>query len=332
MAGLVDDLVDVARISRGKIRLQHTRLELNELLRQTAKNHRSLFARSGIDLDVSIVDQPLHLNGDSARLAQAIGNLLHNSTKFTPRGGRTTLSLQRGDGDLAVIRVRDNGIGIPAETLSRLFEPFVAGTAIERSEGGLGLGLALAKGLVNMHGGSISATSDGVGKGAEFVVRLPLVKIVPIEVSGTPTANGTGHRVLIIEDSIDSADSLGELLEDDGHQIVVAYNGAEGIAKAHAFQPEFVLCDLGLPDITGYEVARTLLADDALNRACLVALSGYALPQDIQHATEAGFAHYLAKPFDLEKLRALLSFKGERVSVSRIVAQASEAPGPEPVL
>src|SRR6202158_1688712 len=251
MAGLVDDLVDVARISRGKIRLQHTRLELNELLLQTAKNHRSLFARSGVDLDVSIVDQPLHLNGDSARLAQAIGNLLHNSTKFTPRGGRTTLSLQRGDGDLAVIRVRDNGIGIPAETLSRLFEPFVAGTAIERSEGGLGLGLALAKGLVNMHGGSISATSDGVGKGAEFVVRLPLVKIVPIEVRGSPTANDTGcHRGLIIEDRLDSAASLGELLEDDGHQTVVAYNGVEGIAKAHAFQPEFVLCDLGLPDIT----------------------------------------------------------------------------------
>jgi two-component system CheB/CheR fusion protein len=157
-----------------------------------------------------------------------------------------------------VIWVRDNGIGISAEILSRLFEPFVAGTTIERSEGGFGLGLALAKGLVNLHGGSISATSDGVGKGAEFVVRLPLVKAPPVEVSGAPTANGTlCRRVLIIEDSIDSADSLGELLEQDGHQTVVAYNGVEGIAKAHAFQPEVVLCDLGLPDISGYEVART---------------------------------------------------------------------------
>ena len=209
----------------------------------------------------------------------------------------------------ATLRVSDNGVGIEPLILRRLFEPFMQAEAtLDRSKGGLGLGLALVKGLVEMHGGDVCAHSDGPGKGAEFVVELPLEakpadEALPREVGGEQIR----RRVLIIEDNIDAADSLREVLAFGDHVVEVAYNGPGGLARAREFKPEVVLCDIGLPGMDGFEVARALRADDALKGVFLVALSGYAFPEDLQRAQEAGFDRHLAKPPSIEKIEEALA-------------------------
>ena len=256
-------------------------------------------------LEVQSLSQQVFVDADWNRIAQAVGNLLLNAAKFTPATGRVTVALSVDpSARQAVLRVADTGVGIDPELLPQLFEPFVqADATLDRSKGGLGLGLALVKGLVEQHGGTVAATSEGQGRGAEFTVRLPLdVAVQPEGDVAGAAVRKPQRRVLIIEDNKDAADTLQEVLELDGHEVAVAYSGPEGLARAREFHPDLVLCDIGLPGMDGYAVARLFRADEALRHAHLVALSGYALPEDLQRAAEAGFERHIAKPPTFEKI------------------------------
>jgi PAS domain S-box-containing protein len=327
---LVDDLLDVARITRNAIRLQRARLSLDEVVRRAAEDHRPLFEKSGIHLEIAEAPEPVFVDADWARISQIVGNLLENAAKFTARGGSASISVEREPLlRRAIIRVKDTGSGMSAELVERLFQPFMqADRTLDRSRGGLGLGLAVAKGLVELHGGGIHAQSDGAGLGSEFVVSLPLDEreLGCDRAIASPAAPGRSQRVLIIEDNADAADSLREVLELDAHVVEVAYDGPEGIAKARQFKPEVVLCDIGLPGMDGYEVARTFRADEALRGAFLVALSGYALPEDVRRAAAAGFRHHLAKPPSLEELESILGSVGPRSDAPAGAAHAGASP------
>jgi PAS domain S-box-containing protein len=308
---LVDDLLDVTRISRGKIQLRRERIQLGDLVRHTVEDHHGGFEERRIELRLAVPASPLFIEGDPVRIAQIVGNLLQNALKFTESGGTVTVSLEedrsRGQG---VVKVRDDGAGLAPEMLSRIFEPFIqADTTLDRSKGGLGLGLALARGLTESHGGSIGASSDGPGKGSEFSIRLPLSEAPPasaIAASNAPGA-GTGRRVLLIDDNVDAAESLREVLELGGHRVVVASNGPDGLARARAHKPEVVVCDIGLPAMDGYAVARAFRADAALREIRLIALSGYAAAEDLEQSRAAGFEAHLAKPPMLDLLEELIS-------------------------
>jgi PAS domain S-box-containing protein len=309
LAHLVDDLLDVTRITRNKIQLQRQTLDLNELVRHTVEDHRTLFDRADVRVEFHSAAQPMFVSADRNRLVQVIGNLLQNAAKFTGRGGETRITISADATERrALIQVADTGVGMTPELVARLFQPFSqADSTLDRSKGGLGLGLALAKGLVELHGGDIAVRSAGLGQGAEFVVSLPLA----MEDAAAPQAGDSaskGHRrVLIIEDNVDAADSLRDVLAFGEHEVEVAYNGLQGIAKAKEFRPDVVLCDIGLPMMDGFEVARAFRADEALKGVFLVALSGYALPEDVARAQAAGFDRHLAKPPSLEKLEEILA-------------------------
>jgi PAS domain S-box-containing protein len=307
---LVDDLLDVTRVSRNKIQLQRRSLELNDLVGRAVDDHRSLFEGKAVTVEATFAPERLPMRGDVERLAQVVGNLLQNAAKFTPAGGRVRVSTASAPSKArAILRVLDTGVGIEPELLRHLFQPFIQAEAtLDRSQAGLGLGLALVKGLVEMHGGEVHAHSDGAGQGAEFVVEFPLDQAAGAEPSTSPAGpEGRSRRVLVIEDNRDAADSLREVLEFGAHIVEVAYNGPDGLHRARTFKPEIVLCDIGLPGMDGYEVARAFRADPALKGVFLVALSGYAQPEDLQRAREAGFDKHLAKPSSLEKLEELLA-------------------------
>jgi two-component system CheB/CheR fusion protein len=310
LAELVDDLLDITRISQGKIRLERRRVELNDLVRQTVDDHRSLFEENGVRLDTTLTGTPVFVSADPTRLAQVLGNLLGNAAKFAGRGGFARVNVSTDPQTRrATIVVSDGGAGITKETLAHLFEPFMQGEAtLDRSKGGLGLGLALAQELVTLHDGEICAHSDGAGQGAEFAVSIPhdQTEATPEEPTA-PRQAPACRRVLIIEDNVDAADSLREVLELDAHQVAVAHDGLRGLALARAFHPDVVLCDIGLPKMSGYDVARAFRADPGLAHTFLVALTGYALPEDLQQAADAGFDRHLAKPLSLEALEALLA-------------------------
>jgi PAS domain S-box-containing protein len=315
LSSLVNDLLDVTRIARNKAQLQKERVELNEIVRRAVEDHRGLFERARITLDLTPAPRPVFLLADRTRVAQVAGNLLQNAAKFTNPGGATRVSVDT-DGDDAVLRVRDDGAGMAQETLDRLFQPFIqADQTLDRSKGGLGLGLALVKGLVELHGGSVAAHSEGLGKGSELVVRLPVDAAAPPDCEQTvaPVAHSR-RRVLIIEDNSDAADSLQDALLLGGHEVEVAPDGRAGIDKARAFRPDVIFCDIGLPGMDGFAVARTLRADLLLKGTFLVALSGYALPEDLQRSAEAGFDRHLAKPPRLELLEQLLAESPKRSS------------------
>ena len=310
MTRLIDDLLDVTRIERGKIQMQREPVDLGELVLRTVEDHRSTFVAHGVELEVAIGDQALQVHGDRIRLAQALGNLLSNAAKFTPARGRARIALERdAQGGQAIIRVRDSGAGIAADLLPHLFRPFVQGNSgLDRTRGGLGLGLALVKGVVEMHGGTVAAHSEGPGTGAEFTIRLPLGEGAPAaaEAARARVPGRAPRRALIIEDNVDAAHSLREVFELGKHEIEIAYNGPEGLMKARELKPEVVLCDIGLPEMDGYAVARAFRDDEALRATYLVAVTGYALPEDVARAKEAGFDQHLAKPFSLEKLEEVL--------------------------
>lgn len=310
LSRLVDDLLEVTRLTRNKIELQPVRLDLNELVRRTAEDHRSLFEKADVKLVVEHAPEPVFVRGDSNRLAQVVGNLLHNAAKFTPRGGQTTVSVAiEHSPDRALLRVADTGVGMAPDLLASLFEPFVqAGQGLDRSKGGLGLGLALVKGMVELHGGGVEARSDGRGSGTVIIVRLPLGSPA---IAGIAAVAETGRRapmrVLVIEDNRDAAESLREAVSLGDDEVDVAYNGSDGIRRAREFRPDVVFCDIGLPDMDGYAVARALRADEHLSSIFLVALTGYALPEDVAKAKEAGFHRHVAKPSSMEKIGAALS-------------------------
>jgi PAS domain S-box-containing protein len=309
LARLVDDLLDVTRLTRGKLRLSMQRLDLASLVRHTIQDHLRQFEHAGIALEVSIQSEtPLWLEGDSARLAQALGNLLSNAAKFTPKGGQVRLTVENQTGEMAVLRLSDTGIGIAPDFVHRLFEPFVqADSALDRSHGGLGLGLTLVKGVVEAHGGSVEAQSSGPGTGSTFVLRLPIEcrNTLGSEMESA-TTSPPSLRILIIEDNMDAADTLRDLLELKGHQVNVAYTGNDGVTLAKETKPNLVLCDIGLPGFDGYCVARAIRKEPSLAATRLVALSGYTQPRDVLSGREAGFDDHVAKPVTLERLEAVL--------------------------
>ena len=308
LSNLVNDLLDVTRITRNKIRLQKQRLEINDLVRRAVEDNRSSFDRSQVRLSCDFASTPVWINADGTRVAQMVGNLLQNAAKFTLSGGRAHVSVAAEAGD-AVICVVDNGIGMSPDTVARLFQPFMqAEQSLDRSKGGLGLGLSLIKGLAELHGGSIAAQSDGLGKGAAFVIRLPLDEGAAFEeVVLRAVGPRISRRILIIEDNPDAAESLREALELGEHEVEVAHNGPDGLEKARALRPDVVLCDIGLPGMDGYDVARAVRHDPALQSTVLVALSGYALPGDVERAAQAGFQHHLAKPPSVIALERVLA-------------------------
>jgi len=305
MARLVEDLLDVSRIAEGKIRLKKELVNLTEAVRRTVDDHRSLFQRKGIAVTYHGAPEPAWIEADATRVAQIVGNLLQNAAKFTNAGGHVDVVLTAEEGH-AVLRVRDDGEGMDEATLGKLFQTFVqAERTLARTQGGLGLGLALARRLVELQGGTVTASSEGLGLGTEFVVKLPLAEVSAVPSAGISIPSGLTRQVLLVEDNGDAAETLRDVLELEGHQVQVVHSGQDAIDTALAQQPDVVLCDLGLPDLDGFEVARRLRA--AGSGSYLVALTGYVSPTDAERARQAGFDAHLAKPPDLPRLLAVLA-------------------------
>jgi len=303
---LVDDLLDLTRISKGKVDLKAEVVDLRETVRRTRDDHRETFEQRGIDLRLTEPAGPLFVRGDPARLTQVVGNLLHNAAKFTPSGGVTNITVSAVAGG-AEVRVRDSGVGMEAGQIERLFEPFEqAERGPARPYGGLGLGLWLSRALVELHGGTVTGTSEGLGRGSEFVVSLPLTSLAVANTLTTPQ-KVPPRSIVIVEDNDDAAWTLAEVLTFGGHKVEVAANGRAGIDLVRRVRPDIVFCDIGLPDLSGYAVAKAIRSDEALRATRLVAVSGYAQPEDRKGAREAGFDAHLAKPADLDAVNNLLA-------------------------
>jgi signal transduction histidine kinase/CHASE1-domain containing sensor protein/CheY-like chemotaxis protein len=307
MVRIVDDLLDVSRISRGKIELRKHRLAVREALARAADAVLAQARSRGQKLQVRFPARPLLIDADPVRLEQILGNLLTNAIKYTPQGGEVELSAA-ADGETLEIRVRDTGIGISRESLRLLFEPFVqVAGAKDYATGGLGIGLALVRGLVALHGGSVHAESLGPGKGSTFVVRLPGVVegVTPVEVH-PPARAALPGRVLVVDDNVDAAMTLSEAVRFDGHDVRVAHDGPSALQEAAAFSPEVVLLDIGLPGMDGYEVVRRLRELPQTHGALIVALTGFGQDSDRRRAIAAGFDDHLVKPVDLDTVTAVL--------------------------
>lgn len=319
MARLIDDLLDLSRISEGKISLRTHRVDLVEVARLAAEDHRPVFAAATLAIHVEAQGGPLWVDGDPVRLAQILGNLLHNAVKFSNPGGAVRVSVRR-DTDDAVLAVQDAGIGMSPETLATAFQPFSqADEAAERNRGGLGLGLALVKGLVELHRGTVEAKSPGIGRGSTFTIRLPLARRDRPEGGNQHAVVASkAARVLVIDDSRDACLSLSRLLELSGHVVAVALDGPRGVERAHAFRPDVVLCDINLQsEMSGYAVAQTLRRDPRLKSAFLVAITGYGQDEDRRRAIAAGFDRHLTKPVGYEALQSLLASLLGEVSAPR---------------
>jgi signal transduction histidine kinase/ActR/RegA family two-component response regulator len=311
MTRLVDDLLDVSRISRGKVKLQKEPVDLAAVVGRAVEISRPLVDARRHELAVTLPPEPVRLEADAARLAQVVANLLNNAAKYTEAGGQIWLSVERDDGE-AVVRVRDTGVGIPAEMLVQVFDLFTQVThSLDRSHGGLGIGLTLAKSLVEMHGGSVRAHSDGPGKGSEFVVRLPLLTPLRSEGSGPgvngPLAESSARRILVVDGNVDAADSLAVLLRLMGNDVRTAHDGPAALEAARAYRPDVVLLDIGLPRMSGYEVCRRLREGHFASGPLVVALTGYGQDEDRRHIREAGFDRHLVKPVNPDELREVLA-------------------------
>jgi PAS domain S-box-containing protein len=307
---LVDDLLDVSRVTQGKLTLRPERLDLARLARDCGADHQAEFQRARVALTVDSPETPVWVTGDTTRLNQIVDNLLSNALKFTNPGGTVVLTV-RCDGAQAELAVRDDGIGIEPEVLTTVFDVFAqADKSLARSPGGLGLGLAIVKGLAQMHGGSVRAHSEGLGHGTELTLSLPLQQEPPAltPASAPRTRPSRRQRILVVEDNRDSAESLRILLEVSGYEVRVADTGTEGLRVAVEWQPDAVLCDIGLPEMDGFAVARALRSDPRTASATLIAVTGYGREEDVAAARAAGFDEHLMKPADpaklLEKLAA----------------------------
>lgn len=311
MVRLIDDLLDVSRISRNKLDIRKQRVDLAAVVESAVESSRPLIQQCGHELTVRLSPQPIHLDADPIRLAQVFLNLLNNAAKYTKRGGHIWLTTER-EGSDAVIRVRDNGIGIPADMLARIFDMFAqVDRSLERSQGGLGIGLTLVRRLTEMHDGSIEAHSNGPDEGSEFVVRLPIFsprQHEPSPRSDVPQPTGLSEcRILVVDDNRDSADSLGMLLRLMGNDIRTAHDGLEAVELAETFHPELVLLDIGLPKLNGYEVARRIRRHPGGRDVILVALTGWGQEEDRRRSQEAGFNFHIVKPVELVALEKLLA-------------------------
>ena len=307
LSRLVDDLLDLTRIERGKVALYTRRLDLAEIARRTCEDHEQLFEDRGISLRCR-TPGPVWIDGDPTRMTQVIGNLLQNAARYGHQGGTVVVEIGLGPAG-AELRVKDDGRGIAADLLPRLFTPFVqAEDGLSRSHGGLGLGLSLVKGLVELHGGSVRAHSDGVGRGAEFVLSLPAAEPPnPAESLGPPLPSRP-LSVLIVEDNRDGAQMLAAVLEAEGHRVHLAADGRTGLTRARELHPDVVLCDIGLPDMDGYALAHAIRREPTLAHVRLIALSGYAQNQDRARAEQVGFDAHLVKPADLAELERVLRY------------------------
>ncbi len=310
MTRLVDDLLDVSRISRGKIELRKERVELAGVLNTAVEASRPLIEKWGHQLAVALPPEPVYLEADRTRLCQVVLNLLNNAAKYTEQAGRIGLTAER-EGEWVLIRVKDTGIGIPPEMLSRIFEMFTqADRSLERSQGGLGIGLTLVQRLVEMHGGRVTAHSAGPGQGSEFTVRLPVAPDttgVAATSSEEEKAAAARRRILVVDDNRDAADSLAVLLRLLGNEVHTAYDGLEAVGASAAFVPDLVLLDIGLPKLNGYDAARRIREQYAGRGMVLVALTGWGQEEDRRRSKEAGFDHYMTKPVEIASLQQLLA-------------------------
>ena len=309
---LVDDLLDVSRITRGSLELRKSRFPISQAVESAVEAARPLVEAAKHELTVSLPPQPLMVDGDLTRLSQVVSNLLSNAVKYTPEGGHIWLTLEREENH-AVLCVRDNGMGIPTNMLSHVFEMF---TQVDhsgvRTQGGLGIGLTLVRRLVQMHGGTVEAQSGGADKGSEFIVRLPMAadtkasaQVTDSE-AGQSASEGPRRRILVVDDNIDSAESLGLLLKLMGHEVCTAHDGQGALDAAMTFRPDVVLLDIGLPGMNGYEVATRMKAIPELSKTQLVAQTGWGQEEDRRRSSKAGFAAHLVKPVDQEALKRLL--------------------------
>jgi CheY-like chemotaxis protein/nitrogen-specific signal transduction histidine kinase len=304
---LVDDLLDVSRITRGTMTLRREPIELDAVVRHAMETIRPLAEALGHEVTVDLPKVTVWLNADPVRMAQVFNNLLNNACKYTGPKGHILLSAER-QGHEVLVRVRDTGIGIPRDRLSSIFDMFSqVDRSLEKTQGGLGIGLTLVRSLVEMHGGSVTAHSDGPGKGSEFTIRLPRIEAhaQPDALPGQSTA--APRHVLVVEDNPDARDTLRMLLELGGHRVETAADGAAALEKALALQPELALIDVGLPTVDGYEVARRIRASHGIRRPYLIALTGYGSPEDRARAVEAGFDRHVVKPVDPETLSEIMA-------------------------
>jgi PAS domain S-box-containing protein len=309
MALLLDDLLDVARITQGKLELKKQQLALNSVVDSAVEAARPLLDRKRHRFTVTLPSEPITLDADPLRLSQVLSNLLTNAAKYTDAGGQISLSA-RAEGGRLCLSIKDNGIGIPTESLDGIFAMFsqIEGAAA-RSEGGLGIGLALVNGLVDLHGGTVEAKSGGVGHGSEFTVRLPIVSSgsVATPMPDMTGAAGIGRRILVADDNQDAADSLAMILEMGGHEVRVARDGRAALSLAQTFRPDTALLDIGMPQLNGYEVAQALRQEPWGAGITLIALTGWGQESDRQKAIDAGFDRHLTKPIDPDALESLLS-------------------------
>lgn len=308
MTRLIDDLLDLSRVSRGKILLHMGRVELGELVRTTTGDYQLAAQGAGIRLELGIPEAPIWIRADAIRVSQSLANVLGNALKFTARGTRILVEVNvEREAREVLIRVTDEGMGMTPELIARLFQPFEQGEH-SPERGGLGLGLALVKRLMELHGGRVEAASEGPGKGSVFVLHLPLTEVAADAEAAPEVVEQLPRRVLVIEDNVDAAESLRMVLELSGHEVFIAATGPAGIEKARVLEPDVVLCDIGLPGpMNGYQVARALRADPATARLYLTALTGYGMEEDRSRAIEAGFDTHLTKPTDPSVLKRLLA-------------------------
>jgi CheY-like chemotaxis protein len=311
MVRLVDDLLEVSRITRNKMELRKEPVELAAILRTAVETSRPLIDDLEHQLAISMPTEPITLHADPVRLSQVIANLLNNAAKYTPRGGQIRLSA-RQENETAVVTVADNGLGIPNDMLPLVFEMFAqVDHSIDRAQGGLGIGLTLAKSLVEMHHGTIEAHSAGLGQGSEFVVRLPLASVSaqPVELPDTTVRSATNvqpRRIMIVDDTRDSVFVLGKLLEKLGHQVSVNHDAESALHNAGIQRLDIIISDIAMPKMDGYEFARRVRNEPNLKGVVLVALSGYGQESHLKRSKAAGFDHHLVKPVSIEVLQALL--------------------------
>jgi signal transduction histidine kinase len=307
---LIDDLLDASRISQGKLELRRERVELATIIRQAVETCRPIAECANLEVTVTLPPQPVYLDADSVRLSQVVGNLLNNACKFVRQGGRISLTAERHGND-AVIVVKDNGVGIPPDKLDRIFEMFSQiDQTLERSQGGLGIGLTLARRLVELHGGTIEARSEGIGQGSEFVVCLPVAvggtSPVPDEPDEAIQTNGK-RRILVVDDNRDSATSLAMLLRLAGNETSIAYDGVEAVEAAARQRPDVILLDIGLPRLNGFDACRRIREHRWAQNVLIIALTGWGQEEDRRKSAEAGFDGHLVKPVDHAELMRLLA-------------------------
>ena len=306
---LIDDLLDISRITRGKIELRREPCDLRTILSMAIEGSRPAIEAAGLEITVSMPRQDVELDADPARLSQVFLNLLINAAKYTDRGGHIWLSAERSESDVAVV-VRDNGIGIRADMLSRIFEMFTQVDKSERSHGGLGIGLSLVQALVQLHGGSVEALSDGPGQGSQFKVRLPLAQgaqQLQRQAPGPHAGQAESLRILVVDDNIDAAKLLAIMLRQMGHEVQLAHDGMEAVSASEAFRPDIVLLDLGMPKLNGYQAAQRIRQQPGGRDITLVALTGWGQEEDRRRTRDVGFDSHLVKPVDRNALESLLS-------------------------